>query len=188
MAAHIPVMAKQGWDDTGAASELMGCVFTPLALGYDFHGTAPRRVRESMDLKGRRNAASLACELAERLDKIEAEICAPDGVLDAVSLLLLPASVTVGIPSYFRGIRIAEVLRRLAEALETPPDFSAVPGLASQKASWRGFIRQVQGNLALNDFILRERDAVALVARLARNAGQVEPSRGSVRDALRPMG
>lgn len=187
LAAHVPAMARRGWDPPSAAVHLMGSVFDPLVMGYDFHGTTPRRVRDGLNMAERRNAASLASELAERLAKIEAGFFPPDGVLDAVSLLRLPASVRRHIPSYFREIRMAEVLRRLAAELETPPDLSQVAGLASQKASWRGFIREVQQHLELNDFILRERDAVALVARLAANAGKQAPSREAVRDALRPL-
>lgn len=182
LAEHVPVMVAAGWDRFSAAAALTGAVFVPLAMGYDFHGTLPRRVRDGVNMDRRRKAATLARDLAGLLDEIAREPLPPDGVLSLLSLL---PSVSRGIPSYFYGIRMAEALPRLAEALETPPDFSAAAGLASQKVSWRGFIREVKANLTESGLNLRELDAVALVAALADSEGMVRPSRGSVAAALR---
>jgi hypothetical protein len=87
-------------------------------------------------------------------------------------------------PSYFQNERPAELLRRMAEGLSKEPDFSLWPGLASRKATWRGFIREVKANLADLGFRLRERDAVALVTVLCKASGVAPPGRDAVHDAL----
>lgn len=187
LAAHVPIMTSSGWDSSRSARELVRCVLFPLDVGFDFHGTLPRLARDRTDMGSRRNAASLARELAKRLDELASEFSPPVGMVDAVSLFPLPVEERRRLPRHFRDIRVAEVLRRLADELEVPPDFTQFPGLASQKASWRGYIREVQWGLGMFKFTLRERDAVAIVARLALNARKSVPSREAVRDALRPL-
>jgi hypothetical protein len=161
----------------------MGCVLTPLSLGHDARGTLARHVRGGVSMERRRRAASLALELAELLDDIAREPLAPDAAL-AIGTLLDVQCVSRA-PSYFQNERPAELLRRMAAGLSKEPDFAAAPGLASQKPSWRGFIREVSTGLGDWDFHLRERDAVALVAVVCEASGVAPPSRDAVRAALR---
>jgi hypothetical protein len=138
LAAHVLELRQKELDHLDAAAVLLGCVLTPLALGYDAHGTLARKVRGGVNMQRRRKAASLALEL----------------------------------------------VRRLAVGLIEDPDFTTTPGLASQKPSWRGFIREVKANLTDVGFHLRERDAVALVEVVCRASGVAPPSRDAVHHAL----
>jgi hypothetical protein len=89
------------------------------------------------------------------------------------------------VPSALWCTRPAEVLERLAAGLEAEPDLSEAPGLASRKASWRSFLREVVAALGKLGFQPREVDMVRLVAVLCRAQGAQEPSRDAVHDALR---
>jgi hypothetical protein len=182
LAAHVLELRREKWNPLDAAAVLLGCVLTPLALGYDAHGTVVRKVRGGVNMKRRRKAASLALELAELLDEIAREPLAPDAALAIAALL--DERCASSWPSYFQNERPAELLRRMATGLKEEPDFAAAPGLASQKPSWRGFIREVNANLADWDFRLRERDAVALVEVVCKATGVAPPSRDAVHHAL----
>lgn len=184
LSAHLPTMAAAGWDRRNAAGTLVGAVTTPPRMGYDAHGTLARRVRQGVNMERRKKAADLARELAALLDEIGREPLPPDAAI-AVAALLHKRLIARDAPSYFIGESLSALLKRLADALAERPDYAAVPGLASQKASWRGFIRGVRDNLADVDFILRERDAVTLASVICRSAGIQEPSRDSVRAAMR---
>lgn len=185
LAAHVLTLERKGWTPLNAAAMLLGAVLTPLAMGYDAHGTLSRRLRNGVKMGRRQRAAAMARELADILDEIRREPLPPDAAV-AVSALLPEEMIAHDTPSYFLWQPPAELLRRLADALETPPDYAAAPGLASRKASWRGFIREVKNNLDECGFKLREADAVALVGVVCREAGMpAAPSRDAVRDALR---
>ncbi|MDI3309536.1 MAG: hypothetical protein QJR07_20890 [Acetobacteraceae bacterium] len=184
IAQHLPRMVKEGWNPLDAAQALVGAVLIPVMMGYNAHGTIAFRVRKGVNMGRRAKAAKLARELAALLDEIEREPL-PPGAAIAVADLLSRRLVARDAPSYLKTERPAAILRRLADALGAPPDYSQAPGLASQKASWRGFIREVQANLADVGFHLRERDAVELAGALCRSAGLMTPSRDAVRDALR---
>lgn len=184
LAKHLPRMVKDGWKPSNAVGTLVGAVLLPVMMGYDAHGTLAFYVRKGVNMGRRAKAAELARELAALLDDIEREPLPPGAVI-AVADLLNRRLIARDAPSYLKNERPAAVLRRLADALTVPPDYSQAPGLASQKASWRGFIREVQANLADVGFKLRERDAVELAGVLCRSAGLMKPSRDAVRDALR---
>ena len=187
MADHVPAMIGRGWDRYTAAATLVGAVLVPVAMGYDARNTLSLRVRRGVDMAMRNDAAKLARNLVAILKKIEGEPLPPDAVLSLASLL--PDSlISPAAPSYFLNERTADLLLRLAAGLELPPDYAEAPGLASQQASWRGFIREAQANLASADFKLREVHAVALAAALCNEAGIMAPSRDSVRSALRGSG
>jgi hypothetical protein len=182
---HAHRMIGEGWAPTDAAGVLVGGVLTPIAMGYDAHGTLSRRVREGVSMERREKAAAMAADLARLLDEIEREPFPPDAVV-AVGPLLHPRLVARDAPSALKLEPTAALLRLLADALNVAPVYGAQPGLASQKASWRGFIREVRDNLDEFGFVLRERDAVALATVLCAAAGMVVlPSRDAVRDALR---
>jgi hypothetical protein len=182
LAEHVLKLQRKGWNRLDAAAVLLGCALKPLALGYDARGTLARKVRGGVNMQRRRKAASLALELAELLDEIAREPLAPDAAL-AIAVLLDENCVSSW-PSYFQTERPAELLRRMAAGLIEEPDFTAAPGLASQKPSWRGFIREVKANLADLGFRLRERDAIALVTVLCKASGVAPPSRDGVHHAL----
>jgi hypothetical protein len=182
LAEHVLKLQREGWNPLDAAAVLLGCVLTPLALGYDARGTLARKVRGGVNMQRRRQAASLALELAELLDEIAREPLAPDAAL-AIAVLLDESCVSSW-PSYFQNERPSELLRRMAAGLIEEPDFTAAPGLASQKPSWRSYLREVTANLADLDFPLRERDAVALVTALCKASGVAPPSRDAVHHAL----
>jgi hypothetical protein len=182
LAAHVLELRRKEWNHLDAAAVLLGCVLTPLALGYDAHGTLARKTRGRVNMQRRRKAASLALELADLLDAIAREPLAPDAAL-AVAALLDERCVSSW-PSYFQHERPAALLRRLAAGLTEEPDFTTAPGLASQKLSWRGYIREVKANLIDVGFHLRERDAVALVEVVCRASGVAPPGRDAVHHAL----
>jgi hypothetical protein len=180
-------LAARGWSSVNAAAALVGAVLTPLALGHDARGSFARAIRNGVNIERRRRAAALATELADLLREIAREPLAPDVVLSV--LACLPAElrerVAPDAPSYVWTFRTADALAALAAELEREPDFSAVPGLASRKPSWRGFLREVAANLKELGFELREVDARHLAAVVCRAAAARPPSRDSVRDALR---
>ncbi|WP_188904378.1 hypothetical protein [Caldovatus sediminis] len=185
LAAHVLALEREGWSRLSAAAMLLGAVLTPLRMGYDAHGTLPRAVRRCTSMARRAKAAAMARKLADMLDEISREPLPPCAVV-AVAALLHPRLIARDAPRYFQAEPTAEMLRRLAAALEEPPRFADVPGLASQKPSWRGFIRAVRATLADLGFKLRERDAVVLTQAVCRAAGfAAPPSRDAVRDALR---
>lgn len=168
-----------------AACSLVGAVLVPVLVGYDAYGTLARKVRGGVDTKRRKKAAARARELAVLLDQVAREPL-PPGVAICVGDLLLQALIPGNTPSRLLTERPATLLRRLADGLETEPDFQAALGFASQKPSWRGFVREVKANLSNLGVTLRERDAVALARTLCRAAGAPQPSGDAVRDALRP--
>jgi|YNPBryunderm2012_1023409.scaffolds.fasta_scaffold12610_4 hypothetical protein len=187
LAAHVPVLAARGWSSLTAAAMLVGAVVIPLALGHDARGTAARRVRRKINMARRRKAARDARALAATLRAIQSEPLAPDVVLSL--LTCLPESVRDMIgpatPSYVWTFRTADALDCLADGLEVEPDLSEAPGLASQKPSWRGYLREVVAALGDLGFQPREVDMVRLVAVLCRLGGVMPPSRDAVHDALR---
>jgi hypothetical protein len=188
LADHMPTLVTDGWSTSDAAGALVGSVLTPARLGYDAHGSLSRYIRNSVSMERREKAAALAKELADLLDEIEGEPFPPDAVV-SVSTLLHPRLVARDAPSLIKAEPTSALLRRLAAALSAPPNYSAVPGLASQKATWRGFIREVQQNLHDHGFKLRELHAVSLVRTICTDAGiAAPPSRDAVRDALRMGG
>lgn len=187
VAARVLTMMAEGWSRTDAAGVLVGAVLTPLAMGHDAHGTLAQMARSGVDMERRRKAAELANELAATLDAIEREPFPPGAVI-GVAALLHRRLVARGAPPAVKLEPTAALLRRLADALTVPPDFSAAPGLASQKPSWRGFLREVKASLNEHGFALREADAVRLVQAVCREGGMASPpSRDAVRDALRPL-
>ncbi|MGC5198342.1 hypothetical protein [Aphanothece microscopica] len=188
LADHMPTMVADGWSEPDAAGTLVGSVLVPIGMGYDANGSLAKLVRGGVSMERREKAATLAAELAELLDQIKGEPLPPDAVV-SVQALLPRRLIARDAPSYFLCEPTAELLRRLAGALSVPPDYSTSPGLASQKTTWRGFIREVQDNLRDHDFTLREIHAVALVQTICAHAGvAAPPSRDAVRDALRMGG
>ena len=187
IAEHVSALAARGWSSVDAAAALVGAVLAPLAFGHDARGTAARRVRRKINMARRRKAARDARALAEALRAIQSEPLAPDVVLSL--LTCLPESVRDMIgpatPSYVWTFRTADALDCLADGLEAEPDLSEAPGLASQKPSWRGYLREVLANLSDFGFAIREVDAVRLVAVLCRLGGVMPPSRDAVHDVLR---
>jgi hypothetical protein len=182
---HAHKMIGEGWAPTDAAGSLVGAVLVPIAMGHDSHGSLAARVRKGVNMERRAKAAALADELARLLDEIEGEPLPPDAVV-AVGTLLHRRLVARDAPSALKLEATAALLRRLAAALTVPPDYAGSPGLASQKPSWRGFIREARDSLHDCGFALRERDAVELARVLCSSAGMVvPPSRDAVRDALR---
>lgn len=183
LSLHLREMEAKGWRAPDAAPLLVGAVLTPVAMGYDRKGRLPQLVRGKADMKRRKKAAKLARELAGVLREIEREPLRPgesfvDGALN------WPEGVAGAIPQALLREGMSDVIARMAEGMEQPPDFAAAPGLASQKPSWRAYVREVRDCLATLDFALREIDAVALANALP-NGGPVEISRDAVRDALR---
>jgi len=184
-AQHVPALVARGWSSLDAAATLVGAVVTPLALGHDTHGSAARRVRGGIDMARRQKAARDARALAKTLRLIEAEPLPPDVALSVGAALAWPEHVAERIPTALWCTRPAEVLERLADGLEAEPDLSEAPGLASRKASWRGFIREVVAALGDLGFQPREADLVRLAGALCRLGGVMPPGRDAVRDALR---
>jgi len=187
IADHVPVLVAEGWSRDIAAAKLVGDVVTPLLMGHDARGSFARAIRNGVNIERRRRAAALATELADLLREIAREPLAPDVVLSVLTCLPAALRERVGpnTPSYVWTFRTADALAALAAALEREPDFSGVPGLASRKPSWRGFLREVAANLRELEFDLREVDAWHLVAVVCRADKVPPPSRDSVRDALR---
>ncbi|WP_337876886.1 hypothetical protein, partial [Elioraea sp.] len=150
-----------------AAAALVGAVVIPALVGHDARGGLNRRIRHAIDIKRRREAATLALRLAETLDLIAAEPLPPDEVMSVASLLPMPDRL----PSHVLAARPGDMLRRLAAALDRRSDLAAAPGLVSQKPSWRDCLREVATNLHDLRVPLREADGARLAAALARAAG-----------------
>lgn len=178
---HTSTMAADGWDVTDAVAALVGAVLVPLRMGHDAKGSISRQVRGTIRMQRRERAAELAKELAKLLDEIAHEPLAPDAAISVGALL--PARWQA--PTYFRMERPSVLLKRMAAGLKQSPSFADAPGLASQKPSWRGFLREVVVNLKEYGFALREVDAVALVQALCRSADAPEPGRDAVHDVMR---
>jgi len=187
LAEGVPALVARGWSSVDAAAALVGAVLNPLALGHDARGTAARQVRGGIDMARRRQAAHDARALAATLRAIESEPLPPGVVLSALTCLPEWVRDRIGpaAPSCAWTFRTADALDCLADELEVEPDLSEAPGLASRKASWRGFIREVVAALGDLGFQPREADLVRLAGALCRLGGVMPPSRDAVRDALR---
>lgn len=179
------------WDgmsiEDSAAAEIVGALVVPVLFGHDAHGSFNRSIRAKVNMKRRAEAAVKARELAILLRDITREPMPPDGALSVLSLVPMPSRYAESIPSYFQTYPTADALDSLAAGLKIPPDYANAPGLASQKPTWRDWLREVNANLADLGFTLREYDAVALVVAMAAAEKMPPPSLDSVRDALRPL-
>lgn len=203
--ACLTAMAKAGWTERDAAAQIVGGFLTPLWLGYGVtenrgHGEVQSPKAVLLDSAARSNAlrsqaVRLAHELADLLDKIGAEVGAPDtlrlwelaqDVLPQVVQGIKGAKCHVPIPTAAYGPRVSAALRHLAKTLEEPVAFQA-PGLRSAKVTWRDWLREAHSNATETldpPLILRETDWVALV-RVLVTGPDSQPSRSSVADALR---
>jgi|GEM_PF-2079034 len=185
-AGHLRVMIAAGSTEDDAAAQIVGALTVPVLFGHDARGSFNRMIRRKVNMQRRKKAAMLARELAKLLRDISREPMPPDGIY-LLSLVPGLSNYTQRVPSYFETYPTADALATLALGLETPPDFAGAPGLASQKPTWRDWLREAKENLADISFTLSESDAIALVGALAEAGGVMRPSRESVHAALRPM-
>lgn len=182
-----------------AAAAFVGSIIHPLHFAET--GTRARPTK-TVKLKDRQKKADVhlrkaARQLRQAADEIRAaqkqSSYLPDSVVSFPALARLLMRVDRKLPSYFEGgeTSTANVLIYLADDIEnfqTPQKlFASIPGLAGQKSSWRGWLREVVVNLAeiescyQTDFALKEVDFVQLAHVL------IGPhiTRDMVHDALR---
>lgn len=181
-----------------ACQYFVGCVLNPLDL-YAKTGTVDRptfkvRVRarqgEAADLIGR--AATLSRELLQVLNDIGETTPYAPCELGLLRLVRKTTGLELSeVSSYYDGIPVRDALLHLAEALEKHPStgnlFAEVPGMASQKAGWRDWIREAKESLQNMEriygapVVLREADWLALCKVMVSPA----ITRDAVHDALR---
>lgn len=190
-----------------AAEYIVGSFCNPLLL-YSFPGAAHSPTPKQKLLRDRNEAESHLQTASKHLMKAVGEIQKsvqisrnlPDeartiagmvicifveaGHEDAITLSKIPDNFWI----HARGLKTAAFLEELAARL-TPGDdpWADVPGMQSNKATWRDWLREAEANLSAGgrqygkDFSLREADWVCLAKSL------IDPaiSRNSVSAALR---
>ncbi len=185
-----------------AAAFVIGSFLNPLAL-YAETGTADRPTAKVRIRKNQAKAQSHLLSAAKRLHEAADELriaakCSgylPSEVTGFMTLVMFVfnrygiSEQLKTLPSYFWGdIKTPDVLDLLAGQLNPGGDiWVEAPGMKSNKASWRDWLREAEVNLQWanriynSDFRLRETDWV----RLAQGLISPPPSRDMVRDALR---
>ncbi len=195
------------WDRVGSGSlradavnYLCASILNPLKL-YGSTGTAERpsskvkiRKRQQRADALMERAASLTRDLARALRELDQTSPYLPDELHLIALLRLTTGLEFDeVPSYFDGIKVVDALDRLATALEQHPPadaiFAGVPGMQSQKATWRDWLREATDNVhdyevrSGVDFSLREADWVALAQTLVSK----DISRSAVNKTLSPL-
>lgn len=192
--ASLPADNRQN-----AASWLVGAFLTPLAFGYGDTGTRDRPTRKTRIRDAQHRAdplisriAQLAGELADSLENLEDITRIRPCEVRLLSLVhqLIHDDAVQNLSGYWSGVRTYEALRilqtKFSEYPETNDLFKDVPGMASQKASWRDWMREAESNLAdmlrvlPGDLVLEESDWLNIVNVLIGNV-----PRHSMQDARR---
>lgn len=201
MAGYLLSVNADLCDD--AASTLVGSLINPVAFGYGNAGTKQLPTRKVRTRLAQNKAdpiikriANLAGELADALDKLEdVTIYRPDEAqLMCVVQPLICDDAIQNLSSYWTHVRTSAALRILQSKFAEYPDathiFKDVPGMASQKASWRDWLYEATSNVdsTLNIYpgklSLTDTDWRKLANVLFVVDGK-EITRDTVRDALR---
>lgn len=186
-------------DEQDTADMLVGAFLTPLFFGYGETGTRDKPTRKTRIMDAQHKAdpvisriARLAGELADALEELESVTpYHPCQVrLLAIVRQLIRDEKIEELTSYWEGVRTYEALRILQAKFSEYPEandlFKDVPGMASQKASWRDWMCEAESNLAgmlrahPGDLALGESDWLNIVNVLI---GHV--SRNTMQDARR---
>lgn len=182
-----------------ASAFFVGAFLNPLAMYGEKTGTAARPVLKVQIRTSQKKAdvlfdeaARLAGELALVLENLESTTrFYPDEMwLMPVVRQLIPEPLNDLLPpSEF--VHAHQALRVLEKAFlyypRTGDLFNEIPGMASQKASWRDWLREARGNIQTmldiypGKFIMREKDWVNLVQVLIDK----EITRSAVQAALK---
>lgn len=184
-----------------AAESIPGAFLAPLPF-YGQSGTADR---QSPKVRARENqkktdsiiyqASKLAGELAELLETLEkiTHIRPCEMQLMTIVRRLVHDENINRIASYYDGVSTSEALRELQEAMLNFPKsnsiFDGVPGMASQKSSWRDWLREAASNhktllqMHPGEFELTESDWLSLARVLIGN----QITREAVQDTLRNL-
>lgn len=181
-----------------AASMLVGSFLTPLML-HGPTGTAEQPSKKTI-IRDRQKkadvlidkAAEIAGELADTLVQLEGTTNLwPDSIrLMAIVRSLIHDDKVHEIPSYFDGVKTSDALYLLEKTFRDYPTashiFDGVPGMESQKSSWRDWLREAYVNIGHllhcdpGNLVIREADWLVLVHALIDEA----VSRNSVQRAL----
>lgn len=179
----------------GTAERLAGSFLVPLAFGCGVTGTRdmPSRKTKIYDAQHKADPvidriARLSGELADALEELEnITPTHPCQVrLLAIVRPLIRDEKIDELTSYWEGVRTSEALRVLQTKFSEYPKanelFKDVPGMASQKATWRDWMREAESNLAdmlranPGDLTLTESDWLnivnVLIGRVSRPAMQ----------------
>lgn len=185
----------------GAAECIPGVFLAPLAF-YGQTGTASRpspkfnaRARQKKADPLISKAADLAGELAATLERIEktTHIYPCELRLMAIVRDLVHDKNIKQVASYYEGVRTSDGLRNLECALREYPTvdsiFNDVPGMSSQKSTWRDWLREAVDNHKLlllqhpGEFDLTESNWLSIAKVLIGDY----ITRNSMQDALRSL-
>lgn len=184
-----------------AAECIPGVFIAPLAF-YGQTGSVDRPTPKTK-ARGRqkkadpliRKAAELAGELAEKLERIEETTHVYPCELRLMTIVreLVHDEKIEHVASYYDGVPTSDALRLLEAALLKYPSadsiFDDVPGMASQKSTWRDWLREAAKNhkcqlrMHPGKFELTESDWLNLALVLIGD----HVTRNSVQDALRRL-
>lgn len=197
MAAKIT--ADSSYPDYVAAS-FVGAFITPLLMGYANKRNQPRLINKAKIRSVQKDAdklmasaAALAKDLATKLEEIQNLSKYHPEELNALSLI----SKKIDLKGHEfnerdRAVETFALIEVLANSLYDHPCtndlFGGVPGMKSQKTTWRDWIREAVENVKetediyeLDSFEIREIDWVHIVNILCDSS----ISRGSVQSALK---
>lgn len=145
-----------------AAAMLVGGFLNPINFGYGEAGTKEQPTRKTRIRAAQNKAdptirriALLAGELADALEELEDITSIHPGETRLLSIVypLVDEDALRNLPSYYDGVRTYAALRILQNKFEEYPEsgeiFKDVPGMASQKATWRDWMREAESNLNL---------------------------------------
>lgn len=186
---------------SGAAECIPGVFLAPL----NFYGKTGKADNPTPKTRARKRqkgadplinkAAQLAGELAQTLETIEktTRVYPCELRLMAIVRTLVYDEKIAQVASYYDGVRTSEGLRNLEEALHRYPTvdsiFCDVPGMASQKSTWRDWLREAANNHKLllrqhpGKFELTESDWLSIAKVLIGD----HITRNAMQDALRSL-
>jgi hypothetical protein len=158
VSGYLPEVPEARRDD--AASILVGSFIIPISFGYGDTGTVDQPTRKTRIREAQKKAdliidriADLAGELGDALEELESITSVhPCEVrfLHVVQSLFHDEAVQ-NLSGYWLGVRTYEALRILEHKFRDYPlahdQFKGIPGLASQKATWRDWMREAERGL-----------------------------------------
>lgn len=148
-----------------AGQSMVGAIITPLAFGYGDTGTADQPTRKVKTRQAQNKAdpvisriAELAGELGDALEELESITTMHPCETRLLHLIqpLFQDEAVQNLSGYWLGVRTHEAMRILERKFQDYPVaadlFEDVPGMKSQRATWRDWLREAHCNLEeLND-------------------------------------
>lgn len=143
-----------------AAGSMVGAILTPLAFGYGDTGTADQPTRKVKIRQAQNKAdpiisriAELAGELGDALEELESITTIHPCEVRLLHVIqpLFQDEAIQNLSGYWLGVRTHEAVRILERKFMDYPVaddlLEDIPGMKSQKATWRDWLREADHNL-----------------------------------------